>query len=117
MKDPVHVTLTKPGMQVHLWVPHTSPTSHAPGEGAGSKFWTEEFFFLHILTVATKVIHDSQTRLVMITIILILLSVLTHPSYYYFVTFVLILKTFLNIHELGGLKNIHVVCSRFDSKV
>ena len=45
-------------------ISHTSPTSHAPGGGAGSKCRTFKRFLPYFDFVAARGIHVSQTRLV-----------------------------------------------------
>ena len=46
-------TVTKLGLLVLLWVPHTSLTSHAPGVGRGQNIGLEDFF-CHILTLLPR---------------------------------------------------------------
>ena len=46
---------------IHLWVPHTSLTSHAPGDGAGSKCRTWRFL-PYFDFVAAGGIRVSQTH-------------------------------------------------------
>ena len=50
------------GLQVHLWVPHTSLTSHAPRLGRGQNVGLKDFFFLHILTSLPPGVSVFQTH-------------------------------------------------------
>ena len=54
-------TVTKLGLVVHLWVPHTSVTSNAPGDGAGSKCRIQRFLS-YFDFVAAGGIRVSQTH-------------------------------------------------------
>ena len=53
--------VTKLGLEVHLWVPHTSMTSHAPGGRARSKCRTKRILPYFDL-VAAGGIRVSQTH-------------------------------------------------------
>ena len=53
-------TVTKLGLSIHLWVPHTSLTSHAPGAGTGSKCRTDNFAIFWLC--CRRGIRVSQTH-------------------------------------------------------
>ena len=54
--------LTKLGLEVHLWVPHTSLTSHAPGGRARSKCRTKRIcLILTLLPPGASVFHKHMS--------------------------------------------------------
>ena len=55
-------TLTTLDLQVHLWLPHTSLTSHAPGGGTGLKCRTWRFLpYFDFVAAGVSVFHKHMS--------------------------------------------------------